>query len=498
MHSLTATFYIVLDGLDESEAEQGKPLARIVDQLLGPAKEGARLAIRLFVAGRPAGLEALQKQVDIRLPEIDLTSSTEADVSALNEDDLLLFAEDRLNEISIFQEPMSLERRDLKERVKTTLTRGAHGNYYRLESNLDDISDARYPDQIEQILRRANESLTEMITRQISQLNETLAPDEIQDVNNLLMWVILAYGRISVGLLENVLLLNRRTAQSLVPLEKQIRERYSVLFAIDEEEIEVDPNDCVVEMRSDSTKDFLSRQDDKMDDRRNTFLQPTEQRLEEAEMALIERTIKTHLGRTFGDGPDMFKKYQLEEFFESKRKQSADLIHFYAEQAEIALAQSCLVAVCDKNDDPEYSRLYDYGFSYFADHLRNQIKRFDLDDIDPVVKQDIGRKLVRLLHEDSLIARWKHAWIEERVIWLKYTELCNAILAWLKDTTVQNGLQDMPAEKEWVRYIISRESSSSVVVLEKVAAAVARRWFEAPGEAEFDAETFRESFEWTW
>ena len=108
------------------------------------------------------------------------------------------------------------------------------GDYFLLDRKLDEIGEARYPDDIEKILERADENRAEVIKRQVRELNKDLTPDEIRDVNDLLVWVIRAYyDSVPISLLESVLRLKTQKAQSFVPLEKQIKDRYSPLFAIE-------------------------------------------------------------------------------------------------------------------------------------------------------------------------------------------------------------------------------------------------------------------------
>ena len=125
--ALNATFYIIFDGLDEEETEQGKPFSGLVDQVLRNADEHAQLKIRIFIAGRASGLDPLQHGMDSNLLEIDLAASSQVGRSLPNEDDILLFAEDRLSKLSAFDEPLTADMAELKKKIKLTLARGVRG-----------------------------------------------------------------------------------------------------------------------------------------------------------------------------------------------------------------------------------------------------------------------------------------------------------------------------------------------------------------------------------
>lgn len=226
--SLNATFYIVLDGFDESETEPNHPFANILSRLMLSTRGQHLLRIRLFLTGRGQGLASLHREMAHRPLEISLAPPEKTDDLAINQNDTLLFAESKLNEISFFRAPLDSDVRGLKDRVKTTLARGVRGDYFTLESKLSEISKARNVDQVEEILKRADEDRAQVIERQIRQLNETLTSDEIDEVNEILLWVNYAIPLwSSVELLENVLRLETRRNRLLGSFRTRIEVRLS-------------------------------------------------------------------------------------------------------------------------------------------------------------------------------------------------------------------------------------------------------------------------------
>ena len=117
-----------------------------------------------------------------------------------------------------------------------------------------------------------------------------------------------------------------------------------------------------------------------------------------------------------------------------------------------------------------------YAYNFFVDHLEN-IKR---DEMEPAIKQDMGRKLTRMLQEDALIEAW---WAPERMYltgWHVFSENSKSLLLlihdFLKDPSVQRGLTDMPTERQWVAYMTSGDEPN-FNLYENVAKIMARRWF---------------------
>ncbi|KAF2167934.1 hypothetical protein M409DRAFT_22079 [Zasmidium cellare ATCC 36951] len=458
--ALEGTFFILLDGFDEGEKETGKPLADIIGQIMS-AEEGSMLKIRLFITGRPAGLDSLADDVESAIPEIRI-APPQGEQSSLNEEDIMLYAEERLDDMDIFKDDDD-EVAELKERAKTELGEGVQGDYFALDYKLDSISRSRNSREVQEILKLAKESRTQAIARKIDQLNETLREDEVREVNKLLTWETVCFVDLSVDQYEAVLKLEADT-RSLISLEKQIRDRYFSLFDISESKN--------VTLKSDGIRDYLREKEEAANPRENGSHRP-DAALQEGEVALVKRILKTHFSNTFG-GDDMYEKFAFDGFFESKIGDQAARIRLLGDgENHVRVAQACLVAACDHFEEELYEDLHPYAWEWFADHLA----RVEIEEVDTPTKQDIGRKLVRILREDSLIDVW---WNEDRIMmrlfWVYKTFCSRAVYDWLKDPVVQKGLSDMPSERQWV-VATTAEDGPPVKILENVAKRLAQHWY---------------------
>ena len=232
---MSATFIIVNNGVDEVETEAGRPLVGQVNDLISandPAN-GARLNVRIFVSGRPEGLKALQEAITYAILEVNLSSPTQTDCPALNEEGIMLYTEAKLNDMAVFRASGDDEVLDLKDRIKIYLGSGLRGDYFTLNSKLAEVQIARTVAQVEDILKRANEDRADTIARDIDQLNIMLAPHQIKEINDLLMWAIAAFRSLRFSILEAMLRLRARTTRPLVPFRQRIEERYSKLIMVD-------------------------------------------------------------------------------------------------------------------------------------------------------------------------------------------------------------------------------------------------------------------------
>lgn len=463
-NGLEATFFIILDGFDQAEKETDKSLAAIITQILS-IEDDSQLRVRLFTTGRPKGLDSLADDVKTTIPEIKIAPS-QGEQSSLNEKDIMLYAEERLSNMDIFKNHDE-EVEELKKRAKSELSEGVQGDYFALDYKLDSISRSRNFREVEEILSLAKESRTQAIARRIEQLHETLREDEIREVNNLLTWETVCFIGLSVDQYEAVLRLEADT-RSLISLEKQIRDRYFSLFDISDSKF--------ISLKSDGISDYLREKDETTNSRDNGSRGPDT--LQQGEVALVKRILKTHFSNIFG-GDDMYEKFAFDEFFESKVGDQAARIRLLSESENHArVAQACLLADCEHFEEEGYAQLHSYSWEWFADHLW----RVEIDDIDTPTKQDIGRKLVRVLRETPLIDVW---WNEDRIstreFWV-YKNFCSkAVYNWLKDPVVQKGLSDMPSERQWV-VATTADDGPAVKILENVAKRLAQHWLaQKPG-----------------
>jgi hypothetical protein len=165
---LDGTFFIVLDGIDksESDSESGSPLASIIREVMNPA-ESSGLKIRLLVTGRQDAFSVLDRSDDVALPMISISKKD----SSLNENDLKLFAEERLKDMEVFRDDALSA---LKEKAIIELVKGAKGDFKALDLKLSKINQCRSPREVEKELTFAGEGKEEGIEREIKWLNLTL------------------------------------------------------------------------------------------------------------------------------------------------------------------------------------------------------------------------------------------------------------------------------------------------------------------------------------
>ena len=443
----SATFFLVLDGIEQAAAEHGNPLVHILRDILEMAESHCQLCIRIFLTGRPNGLEEMEGIMDISVARVNL--------GVRNEDDIQKYIEDKMNHMEILKRTGQSEIQALRSQILTALVQGVQGDFIKLNYKLSEINTKRRKKEIEDVLEYAGEDRQDTITRAIEQLDKRLGQEDIQDLNELLTWV-LGHGYPLLSELEELLLL-KNGEPSLVPLEEQIQSKFSDLLQVSE--------DDVVTLRSDSIKDYLRTKSKAAED----ISSGSSAALHPSEVAIVRRFLQSVCD------DDLFQKFGFEDFFKRKLTKRGMIIHVNMENLPIGMVTTCLEAIC-QGQVKSVEALIDSAFLALPRFLRTV--DLALADADP--KRRIGAILIKLFTNDEYISRWwteKRSWM--RLIWLYDDENVNTVLTWFKDSAVSRDLtKDM---KEWINKLTSN-SNPDEDLLRPTTLFMAKRWLQSPSE----------------
>jgi hypothetical protein len=480
------TFFIVLDGVDEPDSDAERPLATIIEGLMAMKPDPGQLQVRLFLTGRPSELQKLEERAASSIPEVSLGSKP------INEDDIIHYIDSRLRNMDIFQTSANEEVSALQNRIPSELAAGVKGDFVRLGYKLDEISRCTRVRQISEILERASETREVAIKRQISTLNSSLTRDEIEDLNEILSWIlgaidVEAIGYVDTECLEGVLLLKTGTP-AVVSLSKQIKSKYTSLL-----ELSKSGDFELVTLVSDDIRQYLVTSA-----RERSKIQAPNNEVQAAEVAIVKRVVSTFCG------DDLYKRFNFESFFDSRGGEKAAKIHIDEMSMHVKILRACLVVLCDKlEDDKDLKSLREYARMYFVEHLIH----VDRDALDNDTVKWITTQLARILVEEGPIdAWWDEVYYEElREDWINDEEdsgeesededepsseegshnsksdtgksdderYVDAIAKWLRDAAI-DGIE--PHERTWLQETLSGDNPS-VHILSRVLRRLAERWF---------------------
>ncbi|PGG99903.1 hypothetical protein AJ79_08385 [Helicocarpus griseus UAMH5409] len=442
------TFFIILDGVDEAETETGHPLLKILRDITLIAREKRPMAIRVLLTGRPRAFVQIKHDPDISMSSIDLGSK--------NKDDIVKYIDARMDNMEILRRSDQPDIKELRSRILAGLTDGAGGDFFKLNYMLTDISKKRRRKEIEEVLEHAGEDRLDTIAREVERLNSTLGEEDIQDLNDLLSFIIISKIPSFIELLEAILYVKNGDG-SLVPLEEQIRDKYAAF-------LEVGPNQ-IVSLTSDSIIDYFRRESSREQD---VTTGGSSSVLHEAEVAIIRRFLRNVCDE------ELFNKFGFEEFFKRKLGNKTASIHVDLDRAKVDILTTCLKAIFNERDG-KTTALANYTLGLLADHL---------DDVDlaltpPGPKGYIGSLLIKLFREKEYIEFWYldpkrsgtwHSWVED-------DKNVNITMKWFKDSAVVKGLSE--DERQWVNGLTSN-SKPDDDLLRPTAKVLAENWLRRP------------------
>jgi hypothetical protein len=442
---IDATFYVVLDGIDETETEAGNPLLQIMQEVSQMWREGRRLSLRFFVTGRPKIFSELESRPDIALSTIELGQR--------NKEDVLKFIDMRMDGMETMKNTESADIKELRERIRDSLFEGARGDFFKINYMLSEVGAKKRRKEIEEVLKHAGEDRLETIHREVERLNNTLSADDIQDFNQLLTWVIGSKAWPALKSLEGVLLL-KNGETSLVALEHQIGDKYSAFLEVSEY--------GTATTTSDSILDYFKQQAAvaAVDMASNTT-----STLHEVEISIVRRFLRNVCDE------ELFQKFGFDEFFARKLAGKPVMVSLDVDNMDVEILLSSLKAVPLK-PTPELDSLLDYAWYWLPEHLQG----VDLALSPPEHKRSLGSMLIKLFTDETYANRW---WSADNMYmrswWCYDDDFCNTVLNLFKDSAVQKGLSD--EQREWIQGLTSTAKLDDDL-LRPLAKIMAKRWLQ--------------------
>lgn len=448
----SSVFFVVIDGIDQFEKGALGELSKILLSIRNSSPEPEGLRVRCLVSGRNSTLDELEHAVP-GLLKVDLRSAQTGGLSYPLEQVIETLLERRLEEI--FHGKPTGEDHDMRERIKKTLPGVAEGNFETVKRLLADIEQCQFSSDMERVLEQATRTSEERIKSDIDALNEKLRSAEIEQLNVILCWV--AAAKVSTDtdpdFLRSVLSLSLKEDDVLRNPVEFIQKRCSSLLSM--------------ESGSMTISDDVQKALESASDSKATIPAP--------EIDLVRSVLQVHFKRTFGD-TKIYDRFEFSEFFENKKtaqNQSA-LVHIPGKaERDIRALKLCLKAVCDLHNSEQHQKLREYASEYIDEHLVD----VELENVKPAVKQQLGRRLWRVLRDDAVLNAWA---LDERVWtmsdWFSTNnKFCEKIVLWMQDKEVQTSLQSATTEPNWL-HDVSPNGASKYKALEFVGRHILRLW----------------------
>jgi hypothetical protein len=455
--NIDTTYYIFIDGI-EDHAQELMPLFREF------SKDTDGKGPRVFVSARFPTVAA----IDASTNDVVFNSIRMSD---FNSDDIEKYINFRMDNMAITKNPSQRPGvQTWRQKILTTLQEKCEGDYFRLNKSLDMLSNVDLVEDIMLILQDAGKDRVDQIKEEICRLNMNRTVKEIQEINDIIMWIQYGKAYFSVDWLEILLSVPYRStlpmhlpgrvtarqptnelndglttvtsaerAVSLLPFSEKLRDKYP-LFKISDW--------GTIDWRSKQYQEYIPRSK-RGDDRQGMggvgVVLPNE-------IDIVRHFLSTVCP------PELYGRFEFEQFFQAKKMtQSKNFICQDDENAHLRITLACLTILTDV-DFRNIWKLRSYAVEWILDHM----KAVNLAVADQELKSRAGPMLLMLFtHEHGIDSMfWPHDlnismknWREteypileiSRSEWVYSLEGMREISRWFADSSVTKHISSGPS-----------------------------------------------------
>lgn len=474
-HTMKGAYYICIDGL-ENLGEHGasnSAIGMIVRDVLSGFKG---MPVRLYLTGTDDAMtRAVQDGPGVQRillgPVIDLghkmrrmspeeVNNSTVMVPVINSVDLEGFALAKIEE-------MGNKKPDLKSfvteaRVKQ-LVAGVHGHYEQLEAKLVQINACDDEQKIQAIIERTGDDSRTSIRRSLKVSIDSLSPEQIEQLNELLIWIA-ACKNTSIEFLQSALYLAFRRTLLLRDL---VATTFSGFLTVDDETLNV-------KLKSEQFRQILREETQSHPNLAHTGVVVSE--LSQPEINLCSDIIKNVCGDR------LFDRFRFDEYFGSLAGKQRFTVRLDDDDSlNVAITRSLLQALCESTDRSHLEPLRKHASIWFYEYLKVFVERLDYFEPNRESLSQIGTSLSRVLHDPDS-AGLCEIWLSDGTLTTVRTDLVdqNGFLEpmqkLLRNPHVAKGYAHDLQRKEWIETVISGKAGS-FDILSKISRTLAIKWF---------------------
>ncbi|KAG9197466.1 hypothetical protein G6514_001534 [Epicoccum nigrum] len=454
---MKGTYFICIDGIDEyGQPEEMTATISAIGRYIRSQDVSNGVCLRLFMSGSYKALSAMTQDIgNVKTRESSLRHVGKLDSPRLNAADIKTITRARVVDACDIKPDLKGILNELNIQI---LLDSIRGNYARLEAKLAAIIACNTEREVSDVITNSADDVSTFQRNSLKALDSSLDSAQIHILNELLVWVSGTLHDPSARFLQSALYFD--TGEKYF-LESEIATTYSTLLKIDES--------GRVSFKSDDIKDILRASSASNPDPASG--DPSTEQISRAEVDLCRRFIKNAC-----DSFD-YTRFKFDEFFDALVHKS----HIRLDDGDtvnVAIIRSCVDALYADRKDKNLRELRSYAANNFCLHIKNLMEKLDNFDADRHFLTDTGAKVLDLFYEPDRI----DAWIYEisphqmKTDWLHSNVFFDTLLVFLKNPHVMKGYTRDARKGDWVKSIIVRPANK-MLLLERVAARLARRWF---------------------
>ncbi|KAI3541486.1 hypothetical protein CSPX01_07574 [Colletotrichum filicis] len=314
--------------------------------------------------------------------------------------DIELYINQRLNQMDLMQDLSNVDVSELRKKIIESLKMVTAGDYRKIDTVLTEISEKDDSLQIDNCLKQAGTAAANQMITTIQTINLTSSPNEISDMNEMMIWVMNGRSRLTPPQLEGALSLKDGNSTTPAPdgerrtlfrsLESRIRVGKYPIFKLTSAEEEIVVTFVGATNIEDAKKRILEANERSDDGNVQNFHQ--------AEVRMIKHYLRTVCPS------DVYDKFGFEDFLSKKLPQTR--ISLNSGNAEITLALRSLQCLVDVPTEVtvllhSYAADHLYSHLYRAEHggdsLKGPEKQGHLSLTNRDLRTQVGVLLVKLL-----------------------------------------------------------------------------------------------------
>jgi tetratricopeptide (TPR) repeat protein len=218
--NIESAAYILLDAVDEALDEDWKIFVDLAKDLYGNQS-----SLRLAIVGRPYIRDQLLEGLEVNLPTLHVTKQK-------NSKDITQYIHVSIRKSLILRRVST----KLRDEIVDKLSVRAEGMFLWVNLMLQELAKKRNETSMRKALEKAPWGLNEMLRHVLATFAERSDEEELEYLNETLLWVTCASQPWRLGEIEAILRLKSPEGDGMIDLEGALRRQWASFFSLDRED----------------------------------------------------------------------------------------------------------------------------------------------------------------------------------------------------------------------------------------------------------------------
>jgi tetratricopeptide (TPR) repeat protein len=439
--SISSSVYIVFDAVDEAFEEERLNFLHLAKDILSATNRGR---MQLAMVGRPHISDQLVESLETDIPTIYVTTQK-------NSGDIDRYIKTSIQKSVILRRVSPALRKEITEK----LSAGAEGMFLWVNLMLQELVKKRNESSIRKSLDEAPKGLKDMMRHVLMSFSSSLNNEELEFLNELLLWTTCALRPLTLGEVEAILELKSPEGDGMIYLEGALRKQFAAFFNLHREDglttTELQAMTATADEESDNEGDVVQKpagDNDAFEDVENFSDFDSNKK----------STTVTFCHASLGD---FFRDRSEGKVAAGEDKLAVGVVY---NDAKTHVLRTCLKVLTDtgfaqRAKEPYLMRAY--AATSWVQHL-HEVQPWEASSAD---KQEIASMLAKMFGQEEYMEEWVR-----RKSWVSSSDNLRAIRSWWDDPEVVNLL---PVEEA---HFISSTHKIPGETFKPIAQFCARKW----------------------